>query len=136
VPGLGGAAPGFDLRDLGGFVAAARAGAIDLEAWDDWFGCAPFRRQVDWLDGDTSRAIVARYASNPAVFAARVAGAVQSALGEPADGPPMRVVNATRQRTRSALAPAEAAWVRERYAADVELWASANAGGGGFRDVC
>lgn len=137
VPGLGGAAPGFDLRDLGGFVAAARAGAIDLEAWDDWFGCAPFRRQVDWLqDGDISRVIAVRYASDSEVFAERVAGAVQLALGETADAQPMRVVNATRWRTQSVLSSADAAWVRERYAADVELWASVNAGGGRFRDVC
>ena len=48
---MGGTTTEFDLRSLTGFVAAARAGAIDLEAWDDWFGCAPFKRQMDWLSG-------------------------------------------------------------------------------------
>jgi hypothetical protein len=136
VPCLGGTTTEFDLRSLTGFVAAARAGVIDLEAWDDWFGCAPFRRQMDWLaGGDVARAVVIRYASDPAVFAERVGGAVRMALGEAGDVPPMRVVNATRRREHCALADDDAAWVRERYAADAELWASVSSGAGGFRAV-
>ena len=133
---MGGTSSKFDLRSLTGFVNAARAGAIDLEAWDDWFGCAPFKRQVEWLaGGDVARAVVIRYDSDPAVFAERVGGAVRLALGEAGDVPPMRVVNATRRRCVDQLAPADAAWVRERYAADAELWASVSSGGGGFRAV-
>ena len=136
VPCLGGTSTEFDLRSLTGFVAAARAGAIDLEAWDDWFGCAPFKRQMDWLSGgDVARAVVIRYASDPAVFAERVGGAVRMALGEAGDVPPMRVVNATRRREHCALADDDAAWVRERYAADAELWDRVNVGDGGFRAV-
>ena len=33
------------------------------------------------------------------------------------------------------LADDDAAWVRERYAADAELWASISSGDGGFRAV-
>ena len=133
---MGGTSIEFDLRTLTGFIAAARAGAIDLEAWDDWFGCAPFKRQMDWLaGGDVARAVVIRYASDPDVFAERVGGAVRLALGEAGDVPPMRVVNATRRRSKCVLAPVEAAWVRERYAADAELWDRVNVGDGGFRAV-
>ena len=133
---MGGTTTDFDLRSLTGFVAAARAGAIDLEAWDDWFGCAPFKRQMEWLSGgDVARAVVIRYASDPAVFAERVGGAVRMALGEAGDVPPMRVVNATRRREHCALADDDAAWVRERYAADAELWDRVNVGDGGFRAV-
>ena len=133
---MGGTSTDFDLRDLTGFVAAARAGVIDLEAWDDWFGCAPFKRQMDWLaGGDVARAVVIRYASDPDVFAERVGGAVRLALGEAGDVPPMRVVNATRRREPCALADDDAAWVRERYAADAALWDRVNVGDGGFRAV-
>ena len=133
---MGGTSTDFDLRDLTGFVAAARAGVIDLEAWDDWFGCAPFKRQMDWLaGGDVARAVVIRYASDPDVFGERVGGAVRLALGEAGDVPPMRVVNATRHCAKCVLAPGDAAWVRERYAADAALWDRVNLGDGGFRAV-
>ena len=82
-----------------------------------------------------ARAVVIRYASDPAVFAERVGGAVRMALGEAGDVPPMRVVNATRRREHCALADDDAAWVRERYAADAELWDRVNVGDGGFRAV-
>ena len=133
---MGGTTTEFDLRSLTGFVAAARAGAIDLEAWDDWFGCAPFKRQMDWLSGgDVARAVVIRYASDPDVFAERVGGAVRMALGEAGDVPPMRVVNATRHCAKCVLTDDDAAWVRERYAADAALWDRVNVGDGGFRAV-
>ena len=45
------------------------------------------------------------------------------------------VTNATRRREHCALADDDAAWVRERYAADAELWDRVNVGGGGFRAV-
>ena len=136
VPCLGGTSSKFDLRSLTGFVNAARAGVIDLEAWDDWFGCAPFKRQMDWLaGGDVAKAIVVRYDSDPGVFAERVGGAVRLALGDAGDVPLMRVVNATRRREHCVLADDDAAWVRERYAADAELWDRVNGGGGGFRAV-
>ena len=57
------------------------------------------------------------------------------ALGEAGDVPPMRVVNATRRREHCVLADDDAAWVRERYAADAELWDRVNVGDGGFRAV-
>ena len=119
---------------------------MDLEAWDDWFGCAPFRRQTAWLaGGNRSRAAAIRHARDPAVFAARAAAAVAWALGDGAaaapmplgDGAaaaPMRVVNATRGATPR-LSAADAAWVRGRYAEDLALWEEVCGGGGGFGAV-